>query len=75
VKPTWSSTRRAPPCSLLSRTESVTERTITRLADQGSVAIPEPSVTLSLRVACENYGDEFTFSQFLDRGSCSCGTD
>jgi len=60
---------------LLSRAESVTERTIGRLTDQGSVTLPDPSVTISLRVACEECGDEYTFSQLLDRGGCSCRTD
>lgn len=60
---------------LLSRTESVTERTVTRLANQGSLTIPAPSVTLGLRVACEECGDEYTFAQLLSRGGCSCGTD
>jgi hypothetical protein len=60
---------------LLSRTESVTERTIARLTDQGSLTIPAPSVTLSLRVACEECGDEYSFSQLLSRGGCSCRAD
>jgi hypothetical protein len=60
---------------LLSRTESVTERTIARLTDQGSLTIPAPSVTLSLRVACDQCGDEYSFSQLLSRGGCSCGAD
>ncbi|WP_373222135.1 rod-determining factor RdfA [Halorientalis marina] len=60
---------------LLSRTESVTERTIARLTDQGALTIPAPSVTLSLRVACDQCGDEYSFSQLLSRGGCSCGAD
>ncbi|WP_135305601.1 rod-determining factor RdfA [Haloarcula amylovorans] len=60
---------------LVSRTESVTNQTITRLAGQGSLTIPSPSVTLSLRVACSECGDEYTFTGLLERGGCSCQND
>lgn len=61
---------------LVSRAESVTERTIERLAREGSLSIGTPSVTLSIRVACSECNDEFTFTQLLDRRGCSCeGTD
>lgn len=60
---------------LLSRTESVTRRTIERLSNQGRLSVTAPSVTLSLRVACAECNDEYTFSQLLDEGGCSCETD
>lgn len=57
---------------LVSRAESVTRRTIERLAREGSLAIGTPSVTLSVRVACSECNAEYTFTQLLDRGGCSC---
>lgn len=60
---------------LLSRTESVTGRTIERLAKQNSLTITSPSVTVSVRVACSECNDEYTFSQLLARGGCSCRTE
>jgi hypothetical protein len=60
---------------LLSRTESITRRTSERLARQGSVTITAPSVTVSLRVACSECNHEYTFSQLLERGGCSCRTE
>ncbi|MDS0279600.1 hypothetical protein NDI85_17535 [Halomicroarcula sp. S1AR25-4] len=60
---------------LVSRTESVTTQTIARLTEQGSLTIPSPSVTLSLRVACSECGDEYTFTGLLERGGCSCRAD
>jgi len=63
---------RATVLKLLSRTESVTQRTVQRLAANGSLTIPAPSVTLSLRVACSECNDEYTFTGLLDRGGCSC---
>lgn len=58
---------------LLSRTESVTQRTVERLAADGPITIAAPSVTLSLRVACSECDEEYTFTGLLDRGGCSCG--
>lgn len=60
---------------LVSRTEAVAERAIERLAAAGALTIPEPSVTLSLRVACGDCGDEYTFSELLAREGCSCNPD
>lgn len=57
---------------LLSRTESVTRRTVERLARQDSLTITTPSVTANLRVACLECNDEYTLSQLLERGGCSC---
>jgi len=57
---------------LLSRTEAVTERTIERLTNTDALTVPDPSVGLSLRVACGDCGDEYTFSELLRRGGCSC---
>jgi hypothetical protein len=59
---------------LLSRTEAVTERTLERLETAGRLTIPQPSVSVSLRVSCSACGDDYTFSQLLARGGCSCRT-
>ena len=60
---------------LLSRTESITTRTIDRLRTSGHLTIENPEVTLSLRVACTECGEEYTFTRLVDRGRCSCRTD
>lgn len=57
---------------LLSRTESVTERTIERLRSSGYLHVGAVDVTLSLRIACTDCGKEYTFSRLLERGRCSC---
>ncbi|WP_276273257.1 rod-determining factor RdfA [Haloarcula litorea] len=57
---------------LVSRTESVTLRTIERLCGTGALSIAAPSVTVSVRVACSECNDEYTFSALLDGGGCSC---
>ncbi|WP_324759374.1 rod-determining factor RdfA [Haloarcula sp. GH36] len=58
---------------LVSRTESVAHRTIDRLVRSGALTIPAPSVTVSLRVACSECNNEYSFTRLLDRGGCSCG--
>ena len=60
---------------LLSRTESITVRTIDRLRSSGHLSIGDPEVTLSLRVACTECGEEYTFARLVDRGRCSCRED
>lgn len=60
---------------LLSRTESITERTIDRLRSSGHLTIGTPEVTLSLRVACSECGEEYPFGRLVDRGGCSCQED
>ena len=57
---------------LVSRLESVTLRSIERLTREDTVSIPAPSVTVSVRVACSECNDEYSFATLLDRGSCSC---
>lgn len=57
---------------LISRTESVTKRTIDRLQSSGLLSVGTVDVTLSLRIACTECGEEYTFSRLLDRGRCSC---
>jgi len=57
---------------LVSRIESVTLRTIERLCRQDTVAIAAPSVTVSVRVACSECNDEYTFSTLLTERRCSC---
>lgn len=57
---------------LVSRVESVTARSIERLGGEGRLSIGAPSVTVSVRVACSECNDEYTFAGLLDRGACSC---
>jgi hypothetical protein len=57
---------------LVSRTELVTRQLIDRLRGRGAVTVVAPSVTVSVRVACSECGDEYSFSRLLDRGGCSC---
>ena len=57
---------------LLSRTEVITERTIDRLCSAGYLRIGEPEITLSLRIACTECGEEYTFTRLLERSRCSC---
>jgi hypothetical protein len=57
---------------LLSRTESVARAMIERLADRDLLVVPAPTVSASVRVACAECGDEYTFSRLLERGGCSC---
>jgi hypothetical protein len=57
---------------LVSRVESVTLRTIERLCRQDTLEIAAPSVTVSVRVACSECNDEYTFSTLLTQESCSC---
>lgn len=57
---------------LLSRTESVTRRTIERLERQGVLTIRHPSVAVSVRVTCSECNAEYAFSKFLERGGCAC---
>jgi len=57
---------------LVSRAESVTLQTIERLGGEGKLSIVDPSVTVSVRVACAECNDEYTFSGLLNRGTCSC---
>ncbi|WP_433634204.1 rod-determining factor RdfA [Halomicrococcus sp. NG-SE-24] len=57
---------------LMSRTELITERTIDRLRSAGGLTIGDVDVTLSLRVACTECGEEYPFSRLVDRGGCRC---
>jgi hypothetical protein len=57
---------------LVSRVESVTLRSIERLRGHGKLSIVDPSVTVSVRVACSECNDEYTFAGLLEKSSCSC---
>lgn len=57
---------------LVSRLESVTLRSIERLRAESELSIAAPSVTVSVRVACSECNDDYTFSRLLDEGACSC---
>ncbi|SEP12060.1 hypothetical protein SAMN04487948_11513 [Halogranum amylolyticum] len=60
---------------LLSRTESITNRTIEQLCSNNLLKIGSADVTLSLRVACTDCGEEYSFTRLLERGHCSCSTE
>lgn len=60
---------------LVSRTETVVLQTIDRLCGQDKLSITAPSVTVSVRVACSECQDEYTFATLLSTGSCSCSED
>jgi len=57
---------------LVSRTESVALRVIERLSGQEKIEIGTPSVTVSVRVACADCHDEYSFATLLEDGTCSC---
>jgi hypothetical protein len=58
---------------LVSRTEAVTGQAVERLASHDKMTVGEPTVTASVRVACEDCGAEYTVTRFLERGGCDCG--
>jgi len=58
---------------LVGRTEAVTERELSRLADQAAFDAGELTVSLTARVACETCGEEYGLRSLLERGGCSCG--
>jgi hypothetical protein len=60
---------------LVSRTETVALQAIDRLCGQDKLSITAPSVTVSVRVACSECQDEYTFATLLSTGSCSCNED
>jgi hypothetical protein len=57
---------------LASRTESVTSQALERLATHDEVTVGDPTVTVSVRVACDDCGAEYTVDRFLERDGCSC---
>lgn len=59
--------------SLFGRTEAVTERELSRLAETGAFEVGEPTVSLTARVACEACGEEYGLRRLLERGGCGCG--
>lgn len=60
---------------LLSRTESITKRTIEQLCTNDLLTVGNAYVTLSLRVSCTDCGEEYSFTRLLERGHCSCSAE
>jgi Flp pilus assembly secretin CpaC len=58
---------------LFGRTEAVTERELSRLADRESFDAGDLTVSLTARVACSACGEEYGLRRLLERGGCGCG--
>jgi len=58
---------------LFGRTEAVTERELSRLADTDALETGELSVSLTARVTCGSCGEEYRLLRLLERGGCACG--
>lgn len=61
--------------SLVSRTESVIDQTLSRLRSAAELRTGELDLAINVRVACEECGREYPVSQLLDRGHCACYAD
>jgi Flp pilus assembly secretin CpaC len=59
--------------TLFGRTEAVTERELSRLAETEAFDAGELTVSLTARVACERCGEEYGLHRLLERGGCGCG--
>lgn len=57
---------------LLSRAETVTDQTLSRLRSTGALHTGDLDVAVNARVACRDCGREYTVSELLERGHCEC---
>ncbi|MFB6101722.1 MAG: rod-determining factor RdfA [Haloplanus sp.] len=57
---------------LFGRTEAVTERELTRLAETDELDAGELTVSLNARVACDACGEAYSLLRLLERGGCAC---
>ncbi|WP_336328117.1 rod-determining factor RdfA [Halovenus sp. HT40] len=57
---------------LQSRTEAVTDDTITRLASHDALDIGSIDVLVSVQVACRECNHQYSVRELLDRGGCHC---
>lgn len=53
------------------RCTAVVERTLARLHDSGELDAGNVTVTNTIRVTCEESGETYRLSEFLERGGCS----
>lgn len=58
---------------LFGRTEAVTERELSRLAERDDFDAGDLTVSLTARVACEACNEEYGLHRLLERGGCGCG--
>jgi hypothetical protein len=58
--------------TLFGRTEAVTERELSRLAETDAFDAGDLTVSLSARVACDVCGEEYGLRRLLERGGCGC---
>ena len=58
--------------TLVGRTEAVTERELSRLAETDAFDAGDLTVSLTARVACEACGEEYGLRRLLERGGCGC---
>lgn len=52
--------------------ESVTESKLDHLENTDEIASGSPHVYVNVSVVCEDCGEQYPISEFLDRGGCSC---
>lgn len=52
------------------RCTAVVERTLKRLHESDALDAEQTSVTISVRVTCEETGETYRLSEFIDRGGC-----
>lgn len=57
---------------LMSRQRSVTEQTVSTLANGDHLSIGEFQVLVSTRVQCSDCGRQFEVSDLVERGGCDC---
>ncbi|WP_251342550.1 rod-determining factor RdfA [Haloplanus halophilus] len=58
--------------ALFGRTEAVTERELSRLAETEALETGPLSVSLAARVTCESCGEEYRLLSLVERGGCAC---
>jgi hypothetical protein len=57
---------------LMTRTLSVTEERIEKLRETGRVDVEEFEVLLDVQVLCQECGEQYSVSEFLEKRGCSC---
>ncbi|RLM53668.1 hypothetical protein DVK02_12520 [Halobellus sp. Atlit-31R] len=60
---------------LMTRTLSVTEERIEKLRQTGRIDVDEFEVLLDVQVLCQNCGEQYSISEFLEQRGCACQRD
>jgi len=60
---------------LMTRTLSVTEERIEKLRETGRIDVDEFEVLLDVQVLCQNCGEQYSVSEFLEQRGCGCQRD